>query len=268
LSIAVQIPVIESQDGASPVISLLLPAVTSDTSQALRYLNINESGLLKVVIALASWPQSKEVSSWLLLLLDQLKQLFARGINIQGSYTMWLKIVEAAIPILSRQLFIPALRGGALEVLERFLLGGHQRSPKPFHGVLQSIFEAFKLMKARCAEYHSAPEPLESGGAAAVDLRAVCECEFLSNNPNKLPKTLSSEPMTTGAMEDLEASLRKVAELLHTQMYQHQGYPELYTPVLQALDGYVRIFHNMVRVIVTAGLIYMRNTNSRVPPTF
>jgi hypothetical protein len=222
--------------------ALLLPEVTADTPQTLRYLTLPETGLLKVVIALASWPQSKQVSNWLSLLLEQLKQLFGRGANTQGYYTLWLRIVEAAIPILARQLFIPALRLGALESLERFLLGGHQRSPKPFHGVLQVLLEVFKQLKDRSQHFQEMPEPLQYGEPARVNLQAVCEFELLVNNFEKSQKLMSAEPVNSSSLEDIDESLRKLSELLHIQMYQHQGYPELYTPVLHALSGYVRIF--------------------------
>jgi len=133
------------------------------------------------------------------------------------------------------QLYVPALRVGALELLETLLLT-HQHSPRAFHTVLPHLIQLLRHSPRKPGECVSATSFTEAR-CGVNEPPTLCSLASLVMELRGLyANATSASCRQVDVSEDFAARL---ASLVHTLLFCHPGYPELYAPLVTLLAPYV-----------------------------
>eukprot|EP01119_Soliformovum_irregulare_P011453 TRINITY_DN2869_c0_g1_i3.p1 TRINITY_DN2869_c0_g1~~TRINITY_DN2869_c0_g1_i3.p1 ORF type:complete len:659 (-),score=190.40 TRINITY_DN2869_c0_g1_i3:54-2030(-) len=196
----------------SPALGIVFEIVSTDyVSIASSYItespNVNKDQLEKALVRMVTWPLTPNTSKWI--------EGILRGLIAAKKFSVLSLVTTTGIVSIARQMFIPQLRDGAFSVFE-FLQLGFQHSPEAFHKTLPILTRIFRKL--------SLPQ------SDPVELKPYEIVRLLAGNDDVLENVGSAGSETVGIF------LGKLADLIYTLMFQHTGFPELYSDMLTLLQ--------------------------------
>jgi ubiquitin C-terminal hydrolase len=222
-----------------PLLLRLLEEQRFSAADAYRILTTYDGAApLRVFTLFTRWPLVSGVVAWALL-------LYRACCTVAHATT--LTVFVANIPVfasnVTMQLYVPALRVGALELLETLLLT-HQHSPRAFHTVLPHLIQLLRHSPRKPGECVSATSFTEAR-CGVNEPPTLCSLASLVMELRGLyANATSASCRQVDVSEDFAARL---ASLVHTLLFCHPGYPELYAPLVTLLAPYPRPSQSAIR---------------------
>jgi hypothetical protein len=161
------------------------------------------------------------------------------------------------------QLYIPELCESALTLLETLLLT-HQHSPRAFHSVLPQLLHLLIHTQNQFTKSPSTTTLIQESPSH----NSITQTTTTTTTRPFVSLVMELHRLYTTAMLPRDVVLNedvvsRLASLLHTLMFCHPGYPELYSSLSSLLSSYVHTLSTFI--IYSLSLTHTDNTSCFIP---